>query len=176
MDEKIVLDREAFKVLASDTRVGILKSLARQRKTLTELSREFGMSVSTVKEHLDNLSGAELIVQIDDGHKWKYYELTRKGRDILNPGETRIWILISLSGITALVTAFDMVRRAVEPPAMLAARDVLKSPVQGPEAFPVASAPAAGLPLIHVAIIAASLILFAVGLVYLLMKRRKMSS
>ena len=51
-EEKITIDRKTFKTLASDTRVGLLKSLNVRRKTLSELSREHRMSVSTIKEHL----------------------------------------------------------------------------------------------------------------------------
>jgi len=112
MEEKITLDRETFKTLASDTRVGILKSLARRRKMLTELSREFGMSPSTIKEHLDNLSKAELVIQKDEGHKWKYYELTRKGKEVLNPGETKIWVILTLSFLAIIATAYDFVQRS----------------------------------------------------------------
>jgi DNA-binding transcriptional ArsR family regulator len=108
-DEKITLDKKTFKTLASDTRIGILKSLGRRRKTLSELSKEHKMSVSTVKEHLDNLVGAELIIQIDDGHKWKYYELTRKGKAVLNPEEKKIWILLSLSLLAIVAAASDAV-------------------------------------------------------------------
>lgn len=108
-DEKITIDRKTFKTLASDTRIGILKSLGRRRKTLSELAKEHKMSVSTVKEHLDNLVGAELIVQIDDGHKWKYYELTRKGRAVLNPEEKKIWILLSLSLLAIVAAASDAI-------------------------------------------------------------------
>jgi len=106
-EEKITLDKNTFKTLASDTRVGILKSLTVRRKTLSELSKEYGMSVSTVKEHLDKLSNAGLIEQKDDGHKWKYYELTRKGKGVLNPGEKKIWVLLSVSAIAALSIGFD---------------------------------------------------------------------
>ena len=107
-EEKITLDKQTFKTLASDTRVGILKSLTVRRKTLSELAKEYGMSVSTIKEHLDNLVTAGLIVQKDDGHKWKYYELTRKGRGVLNPEEKKIWILLSLSALAVIAAGFDM--------------------------------------------------------------------
>jgi DNA-binding transcriptional ArsR family regulator len=113
MEDRITLDRETFKTLASETRVGILKSLARRRKMLTELSREFGMSPSTIKEHLDNLARAGLVVQKDDGHKWKYYELTGKGKDVLNPGETRIWIILTLSFLAIIITAYDLLQKSV---------------------------------------------------------------
>jgi DNA-binding transcriptional ArsR family regulator len=108
MEDKITLDRSTFRSLASDTRISILKSLDRRRKMLAELSKELGMSPSTVKEHMDSLRKAGLVIMKDDGHKWKYYELTRDGKSILHPGETRIWIILSLSGLAFLVTAYDM--------------------------------------------------------------------
>ncbi len=107
-EEKITLDKQAFKALASDTRVSILKSLGRRRKMLTELSKQLGMSPSTVKEHMDSLSDAGLVVQIDDGHKWKYYELTRKGENVLNPHDSKIWIILSLSLLGMFIAAADM--------------------------------------------------------------------
>jgi DNA-binding transcriptional ArsR family regulator len=112
-EDKITLDRKAFRSLASDTRISILKSLGRRRKMLAELSKELGMSPSTVKEHMDSLRKSGLVVMKDDGHKWKYYELTMEGKSILHPGETRIWIVLSLSGLAFLVTAYDMLTGAL---------------------------------------------------------------
>jgi len=106
-EEKITLDMKAFKTLASETRVGILKSLSVRRKTLSELAKEYRMSVSTIKEHLDNMVAVGLIEQKDDGHKWKYYELTEKGTGVLNPEERKVWILLSLSAFAALLTSLD---------------------------------------------------------------------
>lgn len=111
-EDKITLDKEVFKTLASGTRVDILKSLDQRRKTLSELSRQLGMSVSTVKEHLDNLVSVGLIEQMDDGHKWKYYELTKKGKDILHPEDKKIWILIGVSALGIAVVGLDIIRSA----------------------------------------------------------------
>ena len=101
-EEKIVLDRKSFEALAVDTRVRILKALKQRRKTLSELSEELGLAVSGVKEHLETLQSAELITKMDDGHKWKYYELTRKGSEIIGPKELRVWILLSLSTLALI--------------------------------------------------------------------------
>lgn len=107
MDEdKIVLDRKSFEALAVDSRVKILKSLKQRRKTLSELAKEQKMSVSGVKEHLETLEKVDLIEKIDDGHKWKYYELTKKGKEIIAPREIRVWILLAIS-IFALVLSLN---------------------------------------------------------------------
>ncbi|MBU0591528.1 winged helix-turn-helix domain-containing protein [Candidatus Micrarchaeota archaeon] len=107
-DDKIVLDRRSFEALAVDTRIRILKSLKERRKTLTELAKEQKMSVSGIKEHLTTLERVELIDKIDDGHKWKYYELTKKGREIIGPKEVRVWILLSLSTFALVASIFIM--------------------------------------------------------------------
>lgn len=105
MEERIVLDRKSFEALAVDSRVRILKSLKERRKTLSEIAREHGMSVSGTKEHLSNLEKVGLIEKIDDGHKWKYYELTGKGKEIVGPKEVRVWILLSSSIFALIISA-----------------------------------------------------------------------
>jgi predicted ArsR family transcriptional regulator len=179
MEDKITLDREAFKALSSDTRIGILKSLKRRRKMLAELSKELRMSNSTVKEHLDNLVKVGLIVQIDDGHKWKYYELTRKGRHILHPEETKILVLLSVSALAVIFTTFDLFGRFVTfsaPRAMEAmeaakdgASDMLGETL--PAAAPaVAVAPA--IPFIHIAVLIIFSALFGLSLAYVWIVKR----
>jgi DNA-binding transcriptional ArsR family regulator len=79
------LDRRAIKALASDTRVAILKSLGVRRKMPSELAREQELAASTVIEHLGVLEGANLIRKVKTGHKWIYYELTRKGQELAAP-------------------------------------------------------------------------------------------
>ncbi len=108
MTDKITLDKETFKALAIDTRVNILKKIdERFQLTLTDLSKELELAPSTVKEHLDKLVAAGLIVQVDKGMKWKYYRLTRKGKSILNPYEKKVWIILAFS----LVSLFALLYR-----------------------------------------------------------------
>lgn len=107
-EDKIVLDRKSFEALAVDTRIKILKSLKERRKTLSEIAKEQDMSVSGVKEHLETLEGVGLIVKKDDGHKWKYYELTKKGSGIVAPKELRVWILLSISTIALLASVLAL--------------------------------------------------------------------
>lgn len=107
--EKLVLDRKSFGALAVDSRVNILKALRERRKTLSELSQELGQSVSTTKEHLQKLEEAELIKKMEEGHKWKYYRLTRKGEQIVSPNtEVRVWILLAVSAMAFLYSALTM--------------------------------------------------------------------
>jgi DNA-binding transcriptional ArsR family regulator len=109
MDEKITLDRKSFEALVSDSRTSILKSLAERRKTLTELAAQFQLSPSTVKEHMMVLQSADLVVMKDEGRKWKYYELTRKGRKIVQPQELRIMIVLGLSALAIIGALFGVI-------------------------------------------------------------------
>jgi DNA-binding transcriptional ArsR family regulator len=178
MEEKITLDREAFKSLASDTRVSILKSLDMRRKMLTELSKELDMSPSTVKEHMDSLRKADLVVLKDDGHKWKYYELTRNGKNILHPGDTKVWILLSLSGLAFFVTVYDMFRgsvgfaasqsKSITPLLTSGAGDLAAESAPAPMAL----APAATLPYMHIIGLVLFAGIFAVTLGFYLGKRK----
>ena len=179
MEDKITLDREAFRTLASRTRVDILKSLDRRRKMLTELAKQFGMSPSTIKEHMDNLSHAGLVVQIDDGHKWKYYELTSKAREILHPGGTRIYIILGLSLFALVFTTWDLFKSTLSYAASLAARggelmeagkDAIgeAAPALGPPTtIPVAPM----LPYTHILGIAVFTAIFGISLGYIIARR-----
>ena len=105
-DDKITLDKKSFEALASDTRVGVLKSLAERQKTLTELAAQFRLSPSTVKEHMQVLEGAGLVVMKDEGRKWKYYELTWNGKNIVQPRELKIWIALGVSAVLLFAALF----------------------------------------------------------------------
>ena len=109
MDDTIKLDRRSFEALAADSRIRILKSLAQQRKTLTELAKELSLSNSTMKEHLDVLVRAGLIIQRDEGRKWKYYDLTRKGEGIVNPHPTRVLIMLAISMVLVIASGWNLV-------------------------------------------------------------------
>lgn len=107
MSDKISLDKESFKALAVDSRINILKELNKRRKTLSELSTCLNLGTSSVKEHLEILQKAELIKKIEEGRKWKYYELTWKGKNIVDPTEAKIFITLAVS-LLALTGAFYM--------------------------------------------------------------------
>ena len=174
MEDKITLDRESFRTLASDTRVSILKSLDRRRKMLTELSKELKMSPSTVKEHMDNLCAAGLTVQMDDGHKWKYYELTTKGKNILHPGETRIWVILSVSAIAFAGILYDMMSRGSQN-VLMATREaapMLTAPGGAGAADKAASA-AQALPVYHIIGLAIAAVAMGSCMAYLALIRKR---
>jgi DNA-binding transcriptional ArsR family regulator len=92
------IDRKTLKALAADTRLDILKSLGKRRKMPSELSKELGLAVPTVTEHLNRLEDAGLIRREETGHKWVYYNLTEKGDGLVRPRiSVQFVIVLSLS-------------------------------------------------------------------------------
>ncbi len=121
----IRLDKETFKALASGTRVDILKLLGQRRHMQTEIAAVLGLSTPTVKEHLDALEKAGLVERHEEGRKWKYYSLSKKGKGVLNPEEMKIWIVLSLfifSVVGGIWTFFKSFAQAVAPEAQMMAK------------------------------------------------------
>jgi DNA-binding transcriptional ArsR family regulator len=93
---KVTLDRDAFKALASDTRLDILRSLDGKKMTVTELSTITNMNKATLHEHLSKLSAVGLVKRVErEGHKWVYYKLSWKGSSLLHPENNRIVVMFS---------------------------------------------------------------------------------
>jgi DNA-binding transcriptional ArsR family regulator len=78
--------------------------------TLTELSRELNLPKSTIHDNLLVLIDADL-VKSKRGSKWVYYELTYKGRILVDPKEqekVRILVLLSFSSVCIIVGVFEV--------------------------------------------------------------------
>ncbi|MEW5996266.1 MAG: winged helix-turn-helix domain-containing protein [Candidatus Micrarchaeota archaeon] len=175
MDESIKLDRRSFEALAGETRVRALKSLLKRRKTLTELSSELGLSPSTMKEHLGVLSGAGLVVQVDEGRKWKYYELTGKGRSIAEPHELRVWIILGLSIIAAGAAVLNMLIAMQPAQEQVVMEEMLAAGAAAPEAAPMAADRSIGIaqesaettvPFIQIGVAASALLILVWAVFY----------
>jgi DNA-binding transcriptional ArsR family regulator len=109
MEHEIRLSGREFRALASETRAGIIKLLRDRNHTMTEISRKLGLSAPTIKEHLGILEGAELVQELDEGRKWKYYRLTPKGRGIFSheaPVNVFIVLGASIIALAGLVYSF----------------------------------------------------------------------
>jgi DNA-binding transcriptional ArsR family regulator len=114
--DKITLDRETFKALASDTRLDILKALDVRQKTVTELAKELELNKATVFEHLEKLASVDLIQKLEDDRKWVYWQLTWRGRRLLHPETITLALALSSAAaslVTALVTFYVWLRSAV---------------------------------------------------------------
>ncbi len=112
MEDKITLDKAAFKALASETRVSLLKKLGNRRATPSELAASLGISAQAASEHLAQLDKAGLVKRDarpeDEGRKWVYYSLTDKGSALVRPTEQRkIWVLLSVAALLLAFGAFS---------------------------------------------------------------------
>jgi DNA-binding transcriptional ArsR family regulator len=93
---KVTLDRDAFKALASDTRLDILRVLDGKKMSLKDISSVTKLNKATLHEHLSKLYEAGLVKRNErEGHKWVYYNLSWKGKSLLHPENTRIVVLFS---------------------------------------------------------------------------------
>ncbi|MBU3904555.1 MAG: winged helix-turn-helix domain-containing protein [Nanoarchaeota archaeon] len=97
------IDKKTIKLLSSDTRVNILKSLSRRRKTLTELASEFDLAKSTITEHLSKLEESNLIIKQETGRKWIYYELSSKGEKLIKPKTPTPFVILLTLGIIIII-------------------------------------------------------------------------
>ncbi len=90
------IDNKTIKALSADTRIRILKILHVNRKIAADISKELELAPSTVNEHLKMMEEAGLVKKNDTGHKWIYYEITEKGKNLVTP-KMPISIIITLS-------------------------------------------------------------------------------
>jgi len=99
--------------LASGTRVDVLKILDKRRHMQSEIATELNLSVPTVKEHLSALEKAGLVERFDEGRKWKYYALTKKGRGVLHPDDLKIFIVLGTFIIGVVGGIVSILRKPV---------------------------------------------------------------
>jgi len=93
---KITLDRAAFKALASDSRLDILRTLDGKKLSLKDISKETNLNKATLHEHLTKLNEAGLVKRkTREGHKFVYYSLSWKGESLLHPENTKIVVMFS---------------------------------------------------------------------------------
>ncbi len=133
----IVLTKETFEVLASETRLTILKTLNERRMTITELADDLDLAKSTVHHHLQKLADSGLVAAEDDGHAWVYYALTPEGRALLQPhGGARIRIILA-AGLASLAGGVCALAAFLTAPI----REETGSPLPAGGGFPVPEGP-----------------------------------
>jgi DNA-binding transcriptional ArsR family regulator len=107
----IELSKQEIKALLSDTKMQLMNALIKRRKTVSELSEELKLSKSTLLEHLKQLTESGLILRIEAQRKWVYYELSNKGRKVIEPSQNkRIIVLLSLTLIAIIGIAFFLIQ------------------------------------------------------------------
>lgn len=106
----ISLDRQKLKAILNETRMQILKQLARRRYTITELSELLNTAKSNIAVHIEKLEESGLVTQVDEGRKWKYCELTNQGRGFVDSISIGKQIVILLATILLMaVIALHMI-------------------------------------------------------------------
>jgi DNA-binding transcriptional ArsR family regulator len=124
MEEKMLIDKETLKAIAVDTRLNILKLLAKKKYTLSELAQALGLGSSTILEHMEHLLGAELVEKEQTDRKWKFYSITLKGRRFVEPREIKVLFMFALSTVGAIAAAvwFAMKASVIEKAPILMAK------------------------------------------------------
>jgi len=111
--DKITLDKRMIRVLASETRIDILKKIDSGSMTLSKLTDELNISKSTIHEHLTILIESGLVQKVNRDNKWVYYELTDKGTEILHPHKMTKTIVLLSSAILIFVVGIVGLYRIV---------------------------------------------------------------
>ena len=107
---KVTLDRQAFKALASETRLDILKALDGKQLNLTDLSNNTNLNKATLHEHLKKLTDTGLVKKKQrPGHKWVYYKLSWKGESLLHPENTKIVVMFTIAFLALFTAITQMV-------------------------------------------------------------------
>ena len=137
---EVKFDQGELKVLASDTRVEILKSLKGRNYTVSELSERLGHSKSTLHEHISKLLRAELVEKADNyTHKWVYYRLSRRGKGLFVDNTKRVVVILSsifmVVGLMQLVFFFTSMPLLTQGGQVFVATDPLAEEATSPEAI-----------------------------------------
>ncbi len=83
----------------NSTKRRIILSLNERNKTLSELSRELGLTKSSIYQHLLDLQRMNLVSRLPKRNKFVYYKLTKKGKDILD-----LLISVVVASLSSVIT------------------------------------------------------------------------
>jgi DNA-binding transcriptional ArsR family regulator len=147
MDSSIAISNNEFKALASETRTEMIKLLRERNHTLTELSKKLDMAAPTIKQHLGILQQAGLIEGLDEGRKWKYYTLTRKGKNIFaTEAPANVLIVLAISAVVMVGLLYGLLLTVgfQAPGQMLQAESRAPTITEAPNAVPCIGPPAGG--------------------------------
>ncbi|MBI5051617.1 winged helix-turn-helix transcriptional regulator [Candidatus Micrarchaeota archaeon] len=113
----LIVTKEMLKAISTESRLELLRSLKERQKTQTELATELKLSPPTVLEHIQQLEKAGLVelVKEDKERKWKYYQLTKPGRKLIEKKPLNILLLLTASSL-AIFGGLILFRPAQEVP------------------------------------------------------------
>lgn len=107
MELQLVSKNELY-ALADESRIAILKKLVQRPHTLSELSMLLSIPKSSLLLHLKSLEASGLAIKKDEGRKWKYYELTNRGKEMVLGKSMLPSILLITSGCVALLSTIGV--------------------------------------------------------------------
>ncbi|VVC02325.1 Bacterial regulatory protein, arsR family [uncultured archaeon] len=82
--QTVQIEDPTMKLLANETRAGIVRQLAEADRIPTDLALQLDKSKAAISEHLDILVGEGLVERIEEpGRKFVFYRLTQKGKQVL---------------------------------------------------------------------------------------------
>jgi len=113
---KIVMTQDEFRVLASTTRIDIMKLLDESQFTVSDVARRLEMNKATVHEHLNRLIEVGLVKKEDTTRKWVYYSLTWKGKNLLHPERVRVMVALATIAIAVAIVGLIVAMQGVTVP------------------------------------------------------------
>ncbi|MBI4144291.1 winged helix-turn-helix transcriptional regulator [Candidatus Woesearchaeota archaeon] len=108
------LGKASIKALSAETRIKILKLLDQRNHTQTEIAQELKLATPSIKEHIEELIKAELIEKLEEGRKWKYFQLTQKGKAILHPEDIKLLIVIGTFAFSVIIGGFAILKEYLQ--------------------------------------------------------------
>ncbi|MCD6478959.1 MAG: metalloregulator ArsR/SmtB family transcription factor [Candidatus Diapherotrites archaeon] len=135
---EVTIDKAQLKVLASDTRIEILKLLTKRNYTVSELAKKLNYSKSTLHEHIRKLEESGLIERVNSGYapKWVYYRLTSKGMQLFD--KTRRIVLI-VAGLFVILAFAQLAVLLFQNFSLEASRSIIKAPATQTKEYEPAS-------------------------------------
>lgn len=113
MLEENTIELNEIQNLSSETRLDILRILNGRRATVSELSRSLDISKSAVLYHILRLSEIGFVNRVDDGErKWIYYELSSKGKNVIQSKKITVDLLLS-SSVLSLIAGILQVEQYI---------------------------------------------------------------
>jgi DNA-binding transcriptional ArsR family regulator len=112
-----ILNPSTFRLLASRTRVEMLRMLASRPHTPTELAKALGVTEQTAQYHLRKLAHAGFVERREDERIWAYHQLTLQGRELVTrpPTTTPLAALAIIVAFASAVCAWIWQRAQPEP-------------------------------------------------------------
>lgn len=111
--EENTIELNEIQNLSSETRLNILKILNVRRATISELSKSLNVPKSTMLYHIIRLSEIGFVNRVNNGdRKWIYYELSKKGKNVIQTKKITVSLLLS-SSVLSLIAGILQVERYI---------------------------------------------------------------